>query len=162
MVIVSNKFPSTIVVACRSSQSGLYIPAIASPPNCPLYRIDSGQLDFPSITSPPISALPHDGRLGILTLRNNSAPALISREAVGVLGTPGLIHPSSVAPTYPLISESACADSFETPIMEDFNSETDSDYTSYWRDWVSCFAGWLGICCLLPCHLRAVCTSVLC
>lgn len=27
--------------------------------------------------------------------------------------------------------------------MEDFNSETDSDYTSYWRDWVgskfSCF-----------------------
>ena len=20
--------------------------------------------------------------------------------------------------------------------MEDFNSETDSDYTSYWRDWV--------------------------
>ena len=21
--------------------------------------------------------------------------------------------------------------------MEDFNSETDSDYTSYWRDWVS-------------------------
>jgi hypothetical protein len=22
-------------------------------------------------------------------------------------------------------------------IMEDFNSETDSDYTSYWRDWVS-------------------------
>ncbi|OJJ63394.1 hypothetical protein ASPSYDRAFT_37940, partial [Aspergillus sydowii CBS 593.65] len=26
--------------------------------------------------------------------------------------------------------------------MEDFNSETDSDYTSYWRDWVS------------PCHFR--------
>jgi hypothetical protein len=24
-------------------------------------------------------------------------------------------------------------------IMEDFNSETDSDYTSYWRDWVSEF-----------------------
>lgn len=23
--------------------------------------------------------------------------------------------------------------------MEDFNSETDSDYTSYWRDWVSEF-----------------------
>jgi hypothetical protein len=22
-------------------------------------------------------------------------------------------------------------------IMDDFNSETDSDYTSYWRDWVS-------------------------
>lgn len=22
--------------------------------------------------------------------------------------------------------------------MEDFNSETDSDYTSYWRDWVGC------------------------
>ena len=21
--------------------------------------------------------------------------------------------------------------------MEEFNSETDSDYTSYWRDWVS-------------------------
>lgn len=21
--------------------------------------------------------------------------------------------------------------------MEDFNSESDSDYTSYWRDWVS-------------------------
>jgi hypothetical protein len=21
--------------------------------------------------------------------------------------------------------------------MDDFNSETDSDYTSYWRDWVS-------------------------
>lgn len=21
-------------------------------------------------------------------------------------------------------------------MMEDFNSETDSDYTSYWRDWV--------------------------
>ena len=21
--------------------------------------------------------------------------------------------------------------------MEDFNSETDSDFTSYWRDWVS-------------------------
>ena len=24
-----------------------------------------------------------------------------------------------------------------TARMEDFNSETDSDYTSYWRDWVS-------------------------
>ena len=23
--------------------------------------------------------------------------------------------------------------------MDDFNSETDSDYTSYWRDWVSLF-----------------------
>lgn len=23
--------------------------------------------------------------------------------------------------------------------MEDFNSETDSDYTSYWRDWVGLF-----------------------
>ena len=23
--------------------------------------------------------------------------------------------------------------------MEDYNSETDSDYTSYWRDWVSGF-----------------------
>ena len=23
--------------------------------------------------------------------------------------------------------------------MEDFQSETDSDYTSYWRDWVSAF-----------------------
>ena len=23
--------------------------------------------------------------------------------------------------------------------MDDFNSETDSDYTSYWRDWVSAF-----------------------
>ena len=23
--------------------------------------------------------------------------------------------------------------------MEDFNSETDSDYTSYWRDWVGAF-----------------------
>jgi hypothetical protein len=22
-------------------------------------------------------------------------------------------------------------------MMDDFNSETDSDYTSYWRDWVS-------------------------
>jgi len=22
--------------------------------------------------------------------------------------------------------------------MEDFNSETDSDYTSYWKDWVGC------------------------
>lgn len=24
-------------------------------------------------------------------------------------------------------------------MMEDFNSETDSDYTSYWRDWVRLF-----------------------
>ena len=24
-------------------------------------------------------------------------------------------------------------------MMDDFNSETDSDYTSYWRDWVSLF-----------------------
>jgi hypothetical protein len=23
--------------------------------------------------------------------------------------------------------------------MDDFNSETDSDYTSYWRDWVGTF-----------------------
>lgn len=23
--------------------------------------------------------------------------------------------------------------------MEDLQSETDSDYTSYWKDWVSCF-----------------------
>jgi len=34
--------------------------------------------------------------------------------------------------------------------MDDFNSETDSDYTSYWRDWVSghffrfCAARFLG------------------
>jgi hypothetical protein len=27
--------------------------------------------------------------------------------------------------------------------MEDFNSETDSDYTSYWRDWVSLPEGFL-------------------
>lgn len=27
--------------------------------------------------------------------------------------------------------------------MDDFNSETDSDYTSYWRDWVSTFSSWL-------------------
>lgn len=26
---------------------------------------------------------------------------------------------------------------FPADKMEDFNSETDSDYTSYWRDWVS-------------------------
>ncbi|KAJ5517165.1 hypothetical protein N7527_008725 [Penicillium freii] len=25
--------------------------------------------------------------------------------------------------------------------MEDFNSETDSDYTSYWRDWGHCAHG---------------------
>ena len=24
-------------------------------------------------------------------------------------------------------------------MLEEFNSETDSDFTSYWRDWVSCF-----------------------
>ena len=31
--------------------------------------------------------------------------------------------------------------------MEDFNSETDSDYTSYWRDWVSwCWFPSLFIC----------------
>lgn len=24
-----------------------------------------------------------------------------------------------------------------TAVMDDFNSETDSSYTSYWRDWVS-------------------------
>lgn len=24
-------------------------------------------------------------------------------------------------------------------MMDDFNTETDSDYTSYWRDWVSGF-----------------------
>lgn len=28
-------------------------------------------------------------------------------------------------------------------MMEDFNSETDSDYTSYWRDWVSLPFGFL-------------------
>lgn len=29
--------------------------------------------------------------------------------------------------------------------MEDFNSETDSDYTSYWRDWVSLFVSSEGL-----------------
>lgn len=29
--------------------------------------------------------------------------------------------------------------------MDDFNSETDSDYTSYWRDWVS-FMSFLSAC----------------
>lgn len=33
--------------------------------------------------------------------------------------------------------------------MEDFNSETDSDYTSYWRDWVS-FSFLLCFCFVLP------------
>lgn len=37
--------------------------------------------------------------------------------------------------------------------MEDFNSETDSDYTSYWRDWVSggCFpvVSLLSCCCFV-------------
>jgi hypothetical protein len=26
--------------------------------------------------------------------------------------------------------------------MDDFNSDTDSDYTSYWRDWVSTLASY--------------------
>lgn len=29
-------------------------------------------------------------------------------------------------------------------MMEDFNSETDSDYTSYWRDWVRAILGNFG------------------
>lgn len=38
--------------------------------------------------------------------------------------------------------------------MEDFNSETDSDYTSYWRDWVS-DKSFLSSSCelLLPCYV---------
>jgi hypothetical protein len=31
--------------------------------------------------------------------------------------------------------------------MDDFNSETDSDYTSYWRDWVSAACISLSILC---------------
>jgi len=31
-------------------------------------------------------------------------------------------------------------------IMDDFNSETDSDYTSYWRDWVGSFSIWHRCC----------------
>lgn len=32
--------------------------------------------------------------------------------------------------------------------MDDFNSETDSDYTSYWRDWVSTSSSGLSFCAL--------------
>ena len=42
--------------------------------------------------------------------------------------------------------------------MEDFNSETDSDYTSYWRDWVSggvFFFVLLSFCCCLVCTCNA-------
>lgn len=35
--------------------------------------------------------------------------------------------------------------------MDDFNSETDSDYTSYWRDWVS-FYRFLYLCAPRPPH----------
>jgi hypothetical protein len=47
--------------------------------------------------------------------------------------------------------------SFNQPaaeMMDDFNSETDSDYTSYWRDWVRVSpqrASFLQIC-ASPCH----------
>lgn len=50
--------------------------------------------------------------------------------------------------------------------MEDFNSETDSDYTSYWRDWVgcvysvlflSCFFGALLLFFCLPCSVFDSC-----
>lgn len=40
--------------------------------------------------------------------------------------------------------------------MEDFNSESDSDYTSYWRDWVGelfflfCLFSAVHLCLLLP------------
>jgi hypothetical protein len=53
-----------------------------------------------------------------------------------------LIHPNFGAATYPPSEneEAARADLVATHhmvnMMEDFNSETDSDYTSYWRDWV--------------------------
>ena len=33
--------------------------------------------------------------------------------------------------------ESTETDSFAAMMMEEMGSETDSDYTSYWRDWVS-------------------------
>lgn len=37
------------------------------------------------------------------------------------------------------MSESVVAGTADaTAMMDDFASETDSDYTSYWRDWVGC------------------------
>lgn len=47
--------------------------------------------------------------------------------------------------------------------MEDFNSETDSDYTSYWRDWVSADDS-----CIIPsfeplsCHLNYTFLALFC
>jgi hypothetical protein len=67
---------------------------------------------------------------------------LPSGIAVGASSTPGLNHPNFGAATYPPSEneEAARADLVATHhmvnMMEDFNSETDSDYTSYWRDWV--------------------------
>ncbi len=43
--------------------------------------------------------------------------------------------------------------------MDDFNSETDSDYTSYWRDWVSTFSSWLSFCALPSQCKKALATA---
>lgn len=99
--------------------------------------------------------------LSTIHSNNTSSPRRFDREALlsRVPGTcivqpdkqwgystPGLIHPISVAVTYlPLDSAEASQtdpenDIFTAKMMEDFNSETDSDYTSYWRDWVGAFS----------------------
>lgn len=43
-------------------------------------------------------------------------------------------HPTNNTHQHPSLPFRQPADSKRT--MDDFNSETDSDYTSYWRDWV--------------------------
>lgn len=43
-------------------------------------------------------------------------------------------HPTNSTHQHPSLPFRQPADSKRT--MDDFNSETDSDYTSYWRDWV--------------------------
>lgn len=55
----------------------------------------------------------------------------------------GLAHPTPLHPPSfhinPLRKQRVRERTLPHPTMEDFNSETDSDYTSYWRDWVSEF-----------------------
>ena len=42
-------------------------------------------------------------------------------------------------------------------MMEEFNSETDSDYTSYWRDWVSVCVVVFCLCLAMHCVACVIC-----
>ena len=82
--------------------------------------------------------------------RPQRAPARFSSTS-GAVQIP--VHGPASTVRHSIARLQSRGDRRQTVTMEDFNTETDSDYTSYWRDWVSFISS------CQPSHILLRCSS---